>query len=200
MAARWGSTVLCKTCPHRQRCDYRLPLGQPPNPPCPDGWAEGSVPAHMIPGPQYKPPSGIGKHNVTEGWSESKRRQAWNYRHRHFCLACACQGKHTPISNHTTTWLCRRHARRFRTWREATGRVPIPKVSKSQKAEAGERRRQAITKALTLGPLSLREIATALDFSYEGARYHLKVMQRRHLVEQIDQRRGQSWVAWQLIP
>lgn len=198
--ARWGNTALCDKCPHRQHCSYLLPLGQPPNPPCPDGWVEGPVPTHMIPGPQYRQPSGIGKHNTAGEVSEEPWR-GHHYNLRHFCLACACwHGEHTPVTNRSLTWLCSRHVWRLRAWKRATGRVIIPRPKSNWRLKAGQRRRQVIIEALASGPLSLREIATILDTSPESARHHLKTMQRQHQVETLDLRRGQSWVAWRLIP
>lgn len=197
--ARWGSIALCDKCPHRRVCDYRLALGRAPNPSCPDGWVEGPVPAHMIPGPQYRQPSGVGKHNTAGEVSEEPWR-SHHYNLRHFCLACACEGVHTPITNKSVTWLCSRHIWKLRSWKRATGRVVIPRPKQSWRLRAGQKRRQAIIEALTSGPLSLREIASILDTSPESARHHLKTMQRQALVETLDLRRGQSWVAWQLTP
>lgn len=196
--ANWRGLNLCKTCPHRQACDYRLPLGQAPNPLCPDGWVEGPVPDYMIPGPGYKPASNEGKYM---GTMRRERDSTAQYSKRHFCLMCACwEHKHTPVTNNSRTWLCRRHLRMFQAWKRkrrlpAIGRMPTGKRLKAQQ----EARRQTVLDTLSAGPRSLREVATALDCSAEGARYHLNRLAARHQVERIEQHRGRSWIAWQQV-
>ena len=196
--ARWGGLAQCDKCPHRQARDHRLPLGQPPNPLCPDGWVEGPGPIHTIPGPQYRPSSEMGKYT---GLSRKERNRTAQYSLKHFCLACACwEGVHTPVTNNSRTWLCRRHLRVFQAWKRKHGLPPISRTLTSEKFEAQrEAKRQTVLATLSSGPQSLREVATALDCSVESTRYHLNRLAARRQVERIKQRHGQSWIAWQLI-
>lgn len=197
--ARWRSLNLCKTCSHRQACDYRLPLGQAPNPLCPDGWAEGPDPAHMVPGPEYRPVSNEGKYTGT--LRRERDRGAYQYSKRKFCLLCACWDKqHTPITNNSRTWLCRRHLYVYQKWQRARGLSGMFPKKAANKVEARRRaKRQAVLDALGDGARSLREIATVLEWSVELTRFHLNKLAGASRVEKIDMRRGQSWIAWQLV-
>ena len=195
--ANWRGLALCDSCLHRQACDYRLPLGQPPNPLCLDGWIEGPNPAHTIPGPDYRPASEMGKY---PGESQRDRARTAQYSLRHFCLMCACwERQHTPVTNASRTWLCRRHLRVFQAWKRKRGLPPLAPSRGKRRAANREKRRQAVVAFLTPGPRSLREIATALDWSTELARYHLNRLAQSHEVERVPLVRGQSWIAWQLI-
>lgn len=195
--ARWRGLNLCKTCPHRRACDHRLPLGQAPNPLCPDGWVEGPVPAHMIPGPGYKPVSNEGKYTGTLRRGRDRTAQ---YSKRKFCLLCACwEHKHTPVTNNSRTWLCRRHLRVFQAWKRKRGLPPIPVPRGKQMEINREKKWQAVLDTLAPGPQSLREIATVLNWSVELTRFHLNKLAGASKVKKIEQRRGQSWIAWQLI-
>lgn len=196
--ASWRGLAQCDKCLHRQACDYALPLGQAPNPSCPDGWIEGPVPAYMIPGPGYKPAVNEGKYT---GTLRRERDVTAQYGKRHFCLMCACwERTHTRVTNNSRTWLCRRHLRVFQAWKRKRGLPPLTPPRGKQREKNREKRRRAIVAFLTPGPKSLREVATALDWSTELARYHLNRLARLHEVERIPLVRGQSWVAWQLVP
>ncbi len=196
--ARWRGLNLCKTCSHRRACDYRLPLGQAPNPLCPDGWVEGPVPAHLVPGPQYRPVSEMGKYT---GLSQKERGRTAQYTLRHFCLMCACwEHTHTPVTNASRTWLCRRHLRIFQAWKRKHSLPPLPRTSAGKRIAAErEVKRQTVLDTLSEGPRSLREVATALEWSVELCRFHLNKLAGASRVKKIDMRRGQSWIAWQLV-
>lgn len=196
--ARWRGLAQCDNCPHRQACDYRLPLGQAPNPLCPDGWVEGPVPAHMVPGPGYESPRGQ-KYSTGELRRE-RDRDGYQYSKRKFCLMCACwDKKHTRVTNNSKTWLCARHLRVFQAWKRKQGLPPIPYIRKDRTAKH-RAKRQVILDILAPGPRSLREVATALDCSVESTRFHLNRLARAHKVGRIPLRRGRARVAWQLTP
>lgn len=198
--ARWGVLSQCDMCPHRQACDHMLPLGQAPNPLCPDGWIEGPVPAYMIPGPDYVPPRSQ-KYSASSELRQERDRDNYQYSDGHFCLMCACwERTHTRVTNGSLTWLCRRHLRVFQQWKRKHGRPPL----QHKPASKGKRKRAAkyatISAALNDGPRSLREVATALGCSVESVRFHLNALARLDRVERVPLRRGQARIAWQLIP
>ena len=197
--ASWQGLAQCKKCPHKQACDYRLPLGQVPNPLCPDGWVEGPNPAHMIPGPDYRPPSEMGKYT---GRTRQERETTAQYSLRHFCLMCACwENAHTPVTNSARTWLCQRHVQILQKWKRKRSSPILPPRPSAAKRLAAQReaKRQVVLGALADGPRSLREIANALEWSVELCRFHLNKLARASKVRKIDMRRGQSWIAWQLV-
>ncbi len=195
--ANWRGLVQCSKCPHRRACDYRLPLGQEPNPLCPDGWAEGPVPAHMIPGPHYEPCRG--QKYTTGALRRERDRNAYQYSQRHFCLMCACwERTHTRVTNNSRTWLCRRHLRVFQQWKRKHSKPPLPYVAKDRTAPH-RAKRQRILSTLSQGPRSLREVATVLDCSMESTRFHLNRLASLTKVERIPLRRGRAWIAWQLV-
>lgn len=195
--ARWGGLAQCDKCPHRRACDYRLPLGQAPNPLCPDGWVEGPVPAHMIPGSGYKPVSNEGKYTGTLRREKDRIAQ---YSKRKFCLMCACwDKKHTRVTNNSRTWLCTRHLRVFQAWKRKHNLPPIPIRPATVAKRKQVTKDRAIFAALTDGGRSLREVATALDCSVESARFHLNRLARVHKVGRVPLRRGRARIAWQLI-
>ena len=199
MMSRWGRLTQCNRCPHRQACDHRLPLGQAPNPLCPDGWAEGPVPAHMIPGPDYEPPRSQ-KYSDSGEWRRERDRD-YQYSLHHFCLMCACwERKHTRVTNGSSTWLCRRHLNVFQRWKRKEGRPPLPRKPANKNERKRAAKYGAIAAALSDGPRSLREIATALGCSVESVRFHLNALARLGRTERIPLRRGQAWIAWQLTP
>lgn len=198
--ARWRGLAQCDKCPHQRACDYRLPLGQAPNPMCPDGWAEGPVPAYMIPGPDYVPPRSQ-KYSDSGELRRERDRDSYQYSLHHFCLMCACwHRKHTRVTNNSRTWLCIKCLRVLQRWKRKHGRPPLKRAP----ADKGKRKRAAkyatITAALSEGPRSLREVATALGCSVESVRFHLNALARLDRVERIPHRRGQARIAWQLIP
>lgn len=195
--ARWRGLNLCKTCPHRQACDYRLPLGQAPNPLCSDGWVEGPVPTHMIPGAGYESPRG---QKYTTGELRRERdRDSYQYSKRKFCLMCACwDKKHTRVTNNSKTWLCARHLRVFQAWKRKHSLPPIPIKPATTAKRKQQAKDRAIFAALSDGGRSLREVATALDCSVEGARFHLNRLARSHKVERVPLHRGRARIAWQL--
>lgn len=197
--ASWRGLAQCDKCPHRQACDYRLPLGQSPNPLCPDGWAEGPEFAHMIPGPDYKPPRSQ-KYSTSSELRQERDRDNYQYSQRHFCLICACwERTHTRVTNGSLTWLCRRHLRVFQQWKRKHGRLPLKRAPANKGARKRAAKYAAISAALSDGPRSLREVATALECSVESVRFHLNALARLARVERIPLHRGQARVAWQLI-
>ena len=198
--ASWRGLMQCNMCPHRQTCDFRLPLGQAPNPLCPDGWAEGPEPAHMIPGPNYEPPRSQ-KYSTSSELRRERDRDHYQYSDRHFCLMCACwEHTHTRVTNNSRTWLCLRHLHVLQRWKRKHGLPPLPRRRANKAVAKQAAKYSAISAALGEGPRSLREVATALDCSVESVRFHLNALAKLARVKRITLRRGQSRIAWQLIP
>lgn len=196
--ASWRGLAQCDKCPHQRACDYRLPLGQAPNPLCPDGWVEGPEPAHLIPGPHYEPQRG--QKYATGALRRERDRNAYQYSQRHFCLMCACWERiHTRVTNNSRTWLCVRHLRVFQRWKRKHGLPPIPRSAGKVREVKRRAKHQAILDTLSDGPRSQREIANALDWSVELCRFHLNKLAGASKVVKVNMRRGQSWIAWQLV-